>query len=728
MKKLMRCFACTAIFCLPIVVSGEFSTEADQVLERARQGNAEAQFEVGTHYLNGTGGVSTNAEEAVKWFRLAVEQGNVTAECSLGVCFYYGDGVPKDQKIATKWFRSAAEQGNAAAQFYLGRCYLLGEGITENNTEAAKWFRLAADQGHVGAQSLLGTCYAHGQGVGEDDAEAVKWYRLAADKGNADAQFDLGLCYGRGEGVATNHQEAIRWFRLAAEQGHADAQYALYNCSVYLDDSGIDHDEQMKWLRMAAQQGHADAQYRLGRWCYTSVDEQGKTVAQSFEDDAEAFKWFMLAAQQGHLMAQCALGECYAKGKGTAKDQKESTRWYKLAWEKDKSQVEFPWLSASPGEFYCFMAEQGNPEYQYLAGVQYLGGGIFGGEKDAKEAVKWLRRAAEQGHATAQFNLGNCYYNGEGVWRDYKEAVKWYQLAAEQGHDGAQCNLGVCYANGKGVLEDYVEAYAWYTVAAMNDNSEEVVGNKERLKNKLNGLQIAAGQERAKELQAMIDRKRKVTALGKNEMPAADIAPAGSGSGLLVKGGYVLTCWHVVEKGQKVTVACGGKDYAATVVQKDPANDIAILRVSDAPGGIPLSLADSKLGGNVFTMGFPHPDLQGSDVKYTTGSISGLTGPGNTPVYYQISAPLQSGNSGGPLFDEYGNLVGIVAAKLDSLKMLAATGDLTQNVNYAIKSDYLIPLLKTVDGIKIQPPQTKPVNLLSLVEELKKSVVMIKVY
>ena len=127
-------------------------------------------------------------------------------------------------------------------------------------------------------------------------------------------------------------------------------------------------------------------------------------------------------------------------------------------------------------------------------------------------------------------------------------------------------------------------------------------------------------------------------------------------------------------------------------------------------------------------MGFPHPGLQGSDVKFTTGSISGLTGPGNTPVYYQISAPLQSGNSGGPLFDEYGNLVGIVAAKLDSLKMLAATGDLTQNVNYAIKSDYLVPLLRMVDGIKIQPPQTKPVNLLSLVEELKKSVVMIKVY
>jgi S1-C subfamily serine protease len=155
---------------------------------------------------------------------------------------------------------------------------------------------------------------------------------------------------------------------------------------------------------------------------------------------------------------------------------------------------------------------------------------------------------------------------------------------------------------------------------------------------------------------------------------------------------------------------------------------IAILRVTDAPGGISLSLSDSKLGANVFTMGFPHPDLQGLDVKFTTGSISGLTGPGSAPLYYQISVPLQSGNSGGPLFDEQGNLVGMVAAKLDSLVTLAATGDLPQNVNYAIKADYLAPIFKTVDGISILPAQTKPVNLLSLVEELKKLVVMIKVY
>jgi hypothetical protein len=70
----------------------------------------------------------------------------------------------------------------------------------------------------------------------------------------------------------------------------------------------------------------------------------------------------------------------------------------------------------------------------------------------------------------------------------------------------------------------------------------------------------------------------------------------------------------------------------------------------------------------------------------------------------------------------------LLAAKLDSLVALAATGDLPQNVNYAIKADYLAPTLKTVEGVSVEPAKTEPVDLLSLIEELKQSVVMIKVY
>ena len=86
--------------------------------------------------------------------------------------------------------------------------------------------------------------------------------------------------------------------------------------------------------------------------------------------------------------------------------------------------------------------------------------------KDYKEAVKWVKKAAEQGVAGAQYNLGDCYYNGNGVEQNYKEAVKWFKRAAEQGHALAQYELGFCYYVGNGVKQDYAEAVKWYQKAA----------------------------------------------------------------------------------------------------------------------------------------------------------------------------------------------------------------------------------------------------------------------
>ena len=79
----------------------------------------------------------------------------------------------------------------------------------------------------------------------------------------------------------------------------------------------------------------------------------------------------------------------------------------------------------------------------------------FGVPRDKKEAMKWYRKAAEQGYADAQFNISKMYYKGDGVSQDYAEAAKWYRKAAEQGHDWAQYNLGWMYFCGEGVPKDY---------------------------------------------------------------------------------------------------------------------------------------------------------------------------------------------------------------------------------------------------------------------------------
>jgi hypothetical protein len=91
--------------------------------------------------------------------------------------------------------------------------------------------------------------------------------------------------------------------------------------------------------------------------------------------------------------------------------------------------------------------------------------------KDDSEAVKWYRKAAEQGHADAQYNLGVMYYKGQGVPQDYTEALKWYRKAAEQGHADAQYILGIRYSNGQGVPQDDTEAVKWYRKAAEGGNA-----------------------------------------------------------------------------------------------------------------------------------------------------------------------------------------------------------------------------------------------------------------
>ena len=116
-------------------------------------------------------------------------------------------------------------------------------------------------------------------------------------------------------------------------------------------------------------------------------------------------------------------------------------------------------------------AKGGNAESQLRLGLA-LAWGKLGLARNPAGAVKWLRKAAEQNHATAQFNLGVFYREGLGVAANYVEAVKWFRQAAEQNLAEAQVNLGACYDSGHGVPTDFVEAVKWYRRAADQNLAE----------------------------------------------------------------------------------------------------------------------------------------------------------------------------------------------------------------------------------------------------------------
>jgi len=137
------------------------------------------------------------------------------------------------------------------------------------------------------------------------------------------------------------------------------------------------------------------------------------------------------------------------------------------------------------------LAEQGNASAQFNLGVMYANG--RGVPEDDREAVKWYTLAAEQGYVPAQTNLGWMYSNGRGVPEDDREAVKWYTLAAEQGNQYAQNNLGVLYDRGHGVPEDDVYAYMWFNIASSLGH-DRAPRSKQMLERRMSPSQVEEAQ------------------------------------------------------------------------------------------------------------------------------------------------------------------------------------------------------------------------------------------
>jgi S1-C subfamily serine protease len=159
--------------------------------------------------------------------------------------------------------------------------------------------------------------------------------------------------------------------------------------------------------------------------------------------------------------------------------------------------------------------------------------------------------------------------------------------------------------------------------------------------------------------------------------------------------GYLLTALHVVKSAREIEVSCAETGKAAALVERfSEANDLAILRVADGKTPTYLSLADQRsvnLGEQVFTIGFPAPDILGGEAKFNEGTISSLS-VGGDAGYMQISVPVHPGNSGGALLNRSGDVVGIVIATASALNFLKGTGTLPQNVSWAVKGAFAAPL------------------------------------
>lgn len=207
-----------------------------------------------------------------------------------------------------------------------------------------------------------------------------------------------------------------------------------------------------------------------------------------------------------------------------------------------------------------------------------------------------------------------------------------------------------------------------------------------------------------------------------------------TGTGFIISpNGHLATNLHVVQGADRVDIrAWDGTFYEAHLLAVDRANDLAILKV-DGQQLSPLAIRASsnvRKGDSVFTLGFPNIHLQGSDVKVTEGIISSLSGITGEPNSFQISVAVQPGNSGGPLLDMSGRVIGIVSSKLSAAAAVQSSGALPENVNYAVKSNYLLELIAAKNDVlhsvsSVQRPQVKQSSLTKLIEHTERAVVLV---
>lgn len=190
-----------------------------------------------------------------------------------------------------------------------------------------------------------------------------------------------------------------------------------------------------------------------------------------------------------------------------------------------------------------------------------------------------------------------------------------------------------------------------------------------------------------------------------------------TGTGFALRNGFIVTNNHVVEGASKIVVqgVNGSSDeYNAEVVSVDKNNDLALIKIKDYRfdgfGPIPYSIKENlcDVGSDIFVLGYPLTSYMGEEIKLTNGIISSRSGYQGDVTTYQISAPIQPGNSGGPMFDKFGNVVGVVNAGIPG----------AENVGYAIKVSYLSNLINsTVSNAII--PRNNTISNMSLPEKVK---------
>lgn len=283
----------------------------------ANQGNVNAQIDLYEIFYAGEY-VEENDKEAFKWIKMAAQQGNAEAECSIAHAYEFGTGVEADYEEAVKWYEKAAEQGCKEAIRELGFAYRTGDlHLCPSDEKSFYYYMEAAKQGDAFSQTRIADFYMEGEGVRKNQKEAEKWYRKAfisymteAMEGDIYSQEQIAELYMEGKGVERDEQESAKWYKkvldyYTEEALKGDGEKQIEVALFYLEGKGVKKDdrESIRWYEKAAQQNDAELKKALGAYC-NSLGEYYRVERRNRQ---EAVKWFKKAVEWGNTSAKRGL-------------------------------------------------------------------------------------------------------------------------------------------------------------------------------------------------------------------------------------------------------------------------------------------------------------------------------------------------------------------------------------------------------------------------------------
>lgn len=466
-------------FCLMMcIVFNGFAQDASFLLKYAEKGDKEAMFNLAQCYIDGTGGVGQDYNQATMWLTKAAKKNYAPAQYKLGLCYMYGAGVLKDYFQAWQLIQKAVKQNYPAAVYTTACCYRDGTYVQQDEQLWLNWLNKAAQLEDDDALADLGYVYLYGDdklNILQDFDKAINLLRKGAELNNSKANFCLDICYQFGAGVTEDKEKALQYYYTAAQAGHADAQCEV--AEAYLRGiNGVDQNfsEAHKYINAAAQQESPRAYKLLADIYYYGLGVD--------EDNEKAAEWYKKAVDAGNLDAISQLAYMYLYGIGVGENEPKAFQLYKQAADSELSsgysglgkcyENGYGCTKSIPTAvtYYKKAADKNNNYSLHRLYFIYKDG--EGVTKDTQAAIQYLRQAADNGYNSALYSLGYEYLTGEILHQENSSALEYITKAADGGYSFACAVLGTFYYDGEPLVEkDFNKAFKYLSEAVRDAQS-----------------------------------------------------------------------------------------------------------------------------------------------------------------------------------------------------------------------------------------------------------------